>query len=453
MPDDALFDLPVAQAPRAPEGRGTPRVLAPDRTQVLLLPQDLDELVEPDHPVRAVWAYVQGLDLAALYAPIRAVEGAPGRPATDPRLLLALWLFAISQAVGSARRLEQLCEQHVAYRWLCGGVSVNYHTLADFRVAHAAALDGLLTHSVAALVAEGLVELTRLAQDGMRVRASAGAASFRRRDTLERCHEEARARVDALKAELDTDPAAGARRECAARERAARERLDRVERAQAKAQLLRARQEQAKDNGKNKDEDGNPKQEARASTTDPEATVMRMADGGYRPAVNVQFATTTTGGLIAGVAVTDRGTEEEELVPMHAQLTERYGQGPAELLVDGGYATKEQIEAMAAPELGCTVYAPVKPPRNPANDPYAPKYGDKPGVKAWRARMATDEAQAILKQRGATAEWANAQVRLDGLIRFTVRGLKKCRAVALLHALVHNLFTGLRLRRQAAAAA
>lgn len=453
MPDDTLFDLAaVPAAPEAPR-RGIPRCLSPDRAQTVLLPQDLDELVAPDHPARAVWAYVEGLDLDELYSRIRAVEGGPGHAATDPRLLLALWLFATAEAVGSARRIAQLCEQHCAYRWLCGGVSVNYHTLADFRVDHEALLDRLLTHSVAALVAEGLVELTRVAQDGMRVRAAAGSNSFRRGSTLDRCLAEARARVEALKAELEADPAAGSRRERAARERAARERVERVERARAKARALQERQEQAKDNGKNKDKDGQPKKEARASTTDPEATVMKMANGGYNPAVNVQLATTTTGGLIAGVAVTDKGTEEEELVPMHGQLAQRYGHGPAELLADGGFATKGQIEAMASAELGCTVYAPVKPPRNPANDPHTPKYGDGPGVKAWRARMATAEAQAIYKERASTAEWANAQVRLDGLVRFTVRGLQKCRAVVLLHALVHNLFTGLRLRRLAAQAA
>jgi hypothetical protein len=307
-----------------------------------------------------------------------------------------------------------------------------------------------LTQSVAALLAEGLVELKRVAQDGMRVRASAGAASFRRTGTLDRCLEDARAQVEALKAEREEDPAAVSRREGAARERAARERLERVERAHARAEELQARQDAAKDNGKNKDEEGRPKKEARASTTDPEATVMKMANGGFNPAMNVQFATATTGGILAGVGVTNKGTEEEEMVPMHAQLVARYGAGPDELLVDGGFVAKAAVEAMAAPEVGCTVYGPVKPPRNPQNDPYAPKRGDGPGVIAWRARMATTEAQALYKERCATAEWANAQVRLDGLVRFTVRGVAKCRTVALLHALVHNLFTGRRLRRLAA---
>jgi hypothetical protein len=181
--------------------------------------------------------------------------------------------------------------------------------------------------------------------------------------------------------------------------------------------------------------------------------VLKMADGGFRPAVNVQFATTTVGGAIMGVDVTKRGTDDGEMTPIYAQLVDRYGQGPKELLADGGFAQKGPIEALSAPEVGCTVYAPVKASRNPGNDPHAPKYGDGPGVVAWRARMATAEAQAIYKERAATAEWSNAQARNRALEQFTVRGLGKTRAVALLYAPVHNLFTGIRLRRLAAQAA
>ena len=151
----------------------------------------LDELLPIDHQARVVWQFVQGVDLTSLYASIRAVEGGPGRPAIDPRILVALWLYATLEGVGSARALDYLCTAHHAFRWLCGGVSVNYHTLADFRVAHLEVVDALLTHSVATLRAQDLVDLNRVAQDGMRVRASAGAASFRRRPTLEQCLQQA----------------------------------------------------------------------------------------------------------------------------------------------------------------------------------------------------------------------------------------------------------------------
>jgi transposase len=441
MASDTLFDLPTSEPVPTPAGSaGRPRLRCPDRSQMVLLPQDLEDLIAEDHPVRAVWAYVDGLDLQEAYGAIEAVEGAPGHPATDPKLLLALWLYATLENVGSARRLETLCERDGAYRWLCGGVSVNYHTLSDFRTEREEMLDRLLTEGAAALMAEGLAELKRMAQDGMRVRAAAGASSFRRQSTLERCLEEAHEQVQALKAEMEADPGALTRREQAARQRAVREREERVKRALERTKELQAHQDAAKDNGKEK-------KSVRASTTDPEATVMKMANGGFGPAVNVQLATTTQGGVIVGVEVTSRGSDTGEMTPMHAQLVARYGKGPGETLVDGGFAQKAEIEAMAQPEVGCTVYAPVKAPRNPKNSPFTPKPGDGRGVVAWRARMGAPEAQEIYKERASTAEWSNAQMRNRGLVRLTVRGLRKARAVVLLYALVHNLFAGIRLRR------
>ena len=191
--EPTLFLLP-ASASAEPEPAGRPRLRRAERQQVVMHVASLDSLLPEDHRARWVWEYAQGLDLGALYEPIRAVEGTAGRDATDPRILLALWLYATVDGVGSARQLARLCEDHVAYRWICGGVSVNYHTLSDFRTAHPAFLDELLTQSVATLMQEGLVTLHRVAQDGMRVRASAGAASFRRRATLEECQTQARSR-------------------------------------------------------------------------------------------------------------------------------------------------------------------------------------------------------------------------------------------------------------------
>jgi transposase len=164
-----------------------PRVLRGDRHQVMMQMASLDGLLPEDHRTRLVWEYVQGLDLGPLYEKIRAVEGRAGRDAIDPRILLALWLYATLDGVGSARQLSRLCGEHVVYRWICGDVSVNYHTLSDFRTGYPEFLDDLLTRSVATLMHEGLVTLHRVAQDGMRVRASAGASSFRRRPALETC--------------------------------------------------------------------------------------------------------------------------------------------------------------------------------------------------------------------------------------------------------------------------
>lgn len=201
--------------------RGVPRVQRAVRNQVELRACDLDSALPAYHQARAVWAFVQSSDLQALYARIRAVQGSVGRAPIDPAILMSLWLYATLDGVGSARELDQLCDSDDAYRWLCGGVGVNHHTLGDFRIAHAQWLDGQLTRNVAALLSQGLVSMNRVAHDGMRVRAHAGAASFRRRETLQQLMQDAQAQVQALKQELGDDPGAGTRRVRAARQRAA----------------------------------------------------------------------------------------------------------------------------------------------------------------------------------------------------------------------------------------
>ena len=218
---------------------------------------------------RVIWAYVEQADLSALYAGIKAVAGGSGRTPIAPEIVFALWLYATVDGVGSARAIARLTREHDAYRWLCGGVSVNYHTLSDFRAEQDAMFEGVLTDSVAALMAVGAVKLTRVAQDGMRVRASAGAGSFRRRGTLERCLDAAKAQVATLKQQTEDDPGALTRRQQAARERAQRERQARIEQALHRLPELEAL----------KVKQGKKAEAARASTTDVEATVMKMGDG------------------------------------------------------------------------------------------------------------------------------------------------------------------------------
>jgi transposase len=439
--NDTLFPLPVADVSREDAVvKAAPRLQRPDRAQVELRPVDLEGLLPPDHRARAVWEFVEGLDLGPLYGQVKAVEGHAGRPPIDPAILMALWLYATLEGVGSARAVARLCEDHDAYRWLCGGVSVNYHALADFRVAHPAYLDGVLTTSVAALLAEGLVTLTRVAQDGVRVRASAGAASFRRRPRLEACLAEATAQVEALRQELEEEPGATARRQAAARQRAAAARRQRVAQALAQLPAVEAKKEAAK------------RDPARVSTTDPEARVMKMADGGYRPAFNVQFATDTAAQVIVGVDASNAGGDLGQLVPMVEQVVARYGRAPAEILVDGGYAKHADIVTVAAPAVGCTVYAPVVQPRDPARDPHQPLAGDPPAIADWRQRMGTEAAKAIYKERAATSECVNALARNRGLGQFLVRGLRKVQAVLLWFALAHNLMRAVGLRRAAGAA-
>ena len=433
-----LFELPPAEE-RVPAPATRPqeaRVLKPNRQQLQWLPRDLDAVLAEDHSARAIWGLLEKMDLSAFYGSIKATLDRPGRPATDPGVLLALWLLATVEGIGSARRLTRLCQEHDAYRWLCGGVPINYHMLSDFRLAHQEALEELLTQIVASLMAAGAVTLERVAQDGMRVRASAGASSFRRQETLEKHREEARAQVARLAQEREHPDPGVNHRERAARERAAREREERVEQALGylpQAQAAKERQQQTLATAQREKVTA-----PRVSSTDPEARVMKMPDGGFRPAYNVELATDQAKGVIVGVTVIREGTDAGQALPMEEQVVKRTGQHPKAYLMDGGFATREDITALE--ERGLTVYSPVRLPRNkPEEERYQPRYGDTPQVVQWRQRMATEEAKAVYRGRGSTAEWANAQVSQHGVTRFTVRGVGKLTSVMLLVAVAHNL--------------
>jgi transposase len=441
--DDTLFELP--DRPRAVRGSEPPRIgpkrlRCAVRNQVEFQECSLDELLPEDDQVRLVWAYVCQLDLSELYGAIQAVESGPGQPPADPKILVALWIYATLRGVGSARELDRLCTRHVAYRWLCGGVSMNYHTLSDFRVGHGQLLDRLLTQSVAALLAEGLVTLDRVAQDGMKVRASAGAASFRRQPTLKQALQDAERQVATLRTEIESDPGAASKRQQAARERAAVERSQRVRAALAQLpQIAAVKKASERDN-------------ARASTTDPDARVMKMGDGGFRPAFNVQLATATDSQVITGVEVVNCGGDQGQLLPMAEQHEARYEAAPKEVLADGGFVKKDDIDQLTPPHGGTTVYTPVMQSKDPTIDPHTPRDDDSPAVIAWRQRMATPEAKEVYKQRASTAECVNALARNRGLQRFHVRGLTKARAVVLWFVLAHNLMRAVALRAAVAAA-
>jgi transposase len=437
-PDDSPEPPSPAQVAQSMPA-GKPRLRLPIRDQMEMRSASLDDLLEADHPARVVWAAVCTLDLNSWLGEIKAVEGHVGRDATDPRLLVALWVFATLKAVGSARQLAVLCEECLPYQWLCGGVSVNYHMLSDFRSSGGEKWDELLTQIVGTLLDAGLVKMDRVAQDGMRVRASASKSSFHRRGTLEGCLEAAREQVETLKQLAEEDTADLTRRQRAARERAARERQQRIEEAMRQCEELQQQREASC---------GRKGREARASTSDPEARVMKFPDGGFQPGYNVQFATDTESGVIVGVDVTNAGSDGEELPPMLDQLEERYERVPPEALVDGGFATKGAIEY--AEGRGCTVYAPIKAEekkRAAGRDPYARQKGDSDAVAAWRSRMGTEAAKLIYRLRSQTAEWVNAQARNRGFWFMPVRGQPRCRIIALLFAITHNLVVVERLRK------
>jgi len=429
---DELFEgLPEATRKAEAAPVGALRLREPKRDQIELRAVDIESLIGQDHPARVIWAYVEGLDLSALEARIKARDDTPGHPATSPRLLLALWLVATSDGVGSARALERLCDHHDVYRWLCGGVPVNYHTLSDFRVGHADLLDRLLAEHLAALAGAGLVDLDSLAQDGVRIRAGAGAASFRREATLQNHLAAAEAVVDQLKREVDANADASNQRIKAARERAARERIERLKAAQAALGEIKQQREQREKKRGN----GKKPQPPRASTTDADARVMKMADGGFRPAYNVQVTSAAGAQIVADVEVCTTGSDRGLMRPALERQRTRNGRLPNEHLVDGGFTSAEDIEWAHAE--GVEVYCPPTQSKH-GTDPYRPRPGDGPGVLVWRVRMASDLGQQRYKLR-SICECIHARWRNWGLRQLTVRGTKKVRAVLLLYALTNNI--------------
>jgi transposase len=388
-----------------------------------LVPTDLEGMLAEDHQARAVWSFVVHLDMSEFHKRIRAREGVAGRPATDPQILLGLWILATLDGVGSAREIARLCDQHLAYQWMCGGVPVNHHTLSDFRNLSSDQLNGVLTQSVSGLLSEGLVEMQRVAQDGMKVRAWAGGSSFRRRGRLEEFRKMAREQIEILTKEIEDDTGAASKREQSARKRAAESREKGVERA---LKELNKSEQQTRSRSKNRKRD---QKEKRASSTDPEARVMKMADGGFRPAYNIHLTSTTEGSVIVAVEVNNEGTDKTAMLPLAEQLEATHQVRPKEWLADGGCTSLENVNRMS--ERGCQVYAPVEVKKSTRRK-------DSAAVHQWRERMQTDEAKGIYKLRGQTAEWVNAQFRAQGLTQLLVRGLEKVRAVALLHAITHN---------------
>ncbi len=433
------------------------RLRQPERRQMAMVATCPDDLVSATHPVRLLMAVVERLDLQRFYEPIQARRGVAGRDATDPRLLVALWLFACTRGIGSARELARRCADSAAFRWLCGGVTVNHRLLSDFRSDHGAALDALFTQVVASLVDKDVVRVSRISQDGVRVRVGAGAGSYRSSERLEKLLDEAREHVAQLRAQVDSPEvqSLSARRR-AARKRAATERLERLEEAVAQLPELKRKQAAAERRaGQGKQGEKVRARQPRVSTTDPEARVMKMPNGGFNPAVNVQLATDTESRAILGVQVTSQGTDSAGVPtdrsssvgwsaglsePMRQQVEERSGGKVEEHLLDGGYLRTADIEQAQAD--GVEVFMPPKTAKSLKNRgrELEAKPGDSAAILAWKQRMRSEAGKEIYKQRAATSETVNADLRsYRGLGQITVRGLAKAQCVALWCALAYNI--------------
>lgn len=444
MADETLFgDLPENE-PVETGWAGLPRLREPVRDQVELRAVDLEALLAAEHPARVIWAYVEKLDLSALEERVQARAHGPGQSPPSPRLLLALWLYATTQGVGSARALARLCKSDDAYRWLCGGVSLNYHGLSDFRTEHPELLERLLIENVASLSVANVINLDEVVQDGLRVRASAGTGSYRRQKKLYKELRKAKRLVERLREEKDDDPDASNRRIRAAKERAAREREARVQAALAQLAEIeahRARKARANRNNKKK---GTEPSEPRVSTTDPQARVMKMPDGGFRPAYNCQIATVAEGQIVIAASAETTGSDRGLMRPMMETIKQDFDRLPKRQLVDGGFNKNEDIEWAAAG--GVKVYGPaIKSKHN--TDPYAPRPNDGPGVAAWRRRMKSPHGKGVYKRR-APGECINARFRNWGLRQFFVRGREKVLCVLRWFALANNILTAHRLLAQ-----
>jgi transposase len=459
MAEEGLFGaLPEQAGAKREAGIGAPRLWEPEREAIELRAMSLDSLIGADHPARLIWAYVLRLDLRELEARIKAREGVPGHPAITPRLLLGLWLYATSEGVVSARLLARLCERDDVYRWFCGGVGVNHRTLGEFRVDHGELLNRLLAHSVTALAAEGLIDLDTLTQDGVRVRASAGASSFRRRARLEQRIAEVKAILAELAKEVESDPAENEQRLRQRRAQRAAERLSRLEAAVAKVAEIEAQQPKSKpkeskppaaprDDEPPETKDGKPRhKEPRASTTDPDARVVKMADGGFRPAYNMQIASVAGEQIVVAVEVSTSSSDRGLARPMLERIDATYGTLPKQHLIDGGFTKNDDIEWAH----GVDVAMHCPPIVNKHNtDPFAPRPDDGPGVSAWRQRMNSESGKAAYRKR-SIHECINARFRQWGLNQLTIRGRAKATIVLTWYALANNILQGARLRRLAA---
>jgi transposase len=409
------------------------RLKLPERAQVEMCMQALDDLLPDDHKARFIWDYVSQLNLNDILNKIKSIENSAGRSATDPRILLSLWILAITEGIGSARMIERYCSEHNAFKWICGGVHVNNHTLSDFRVDHGEELDNLLTQTIAILMHSGLVTLKRVSQDGMKVKANAGKGSFKKAETLDQYIKISQEQIKSLNEELHNDSSACSARVKAAKKRAAEDRLSRLIKSKEELEKYLKQKSEALKRERKKLSKKQIK-DTKSSTTDPETRKMQMNNKGYSPAYNVQLATDHKKGAIVGTNVTNNATDYGQLTPMLEQIKERYGRTPDETLADAGYFSHQDIERATHKNDKCTLYV---SPKN--KDSHKTTKNKSKVIIDLEQRMNTPIAKEVYSERAGTAELSNAINRNRGLTQFFVRGLNKVKCIVSLFAITHNI--------------
>jgi len=503
----ALFEVSGHNKHLTPQTSQTtprPRMKRVERNQMILRAVNVEKLIKDDHPARAIWEFVGRLDLNPFSETIQAVEGVAGRSATDPKVLICVWIYAYSQGIGSAREIERLFEYHPAFQWLTGMDTINHHTLSDFRIHHKKLLDELFAQVLGLLSAEGLITLERVMHDGTKIRASAGADSFRREEKI-------RAHLKMATEHIQTmdDPTAppSTERVKKARERALRKKKDRLELALKELEKIRSHKA-------NKE----AREQARVSQTDPEARIMKQANGGYGPSYNVQISTDRAQGIIVGVETTQDGTDVNQLVPAIETIENNMGEKPKQMVADGGFTTRENILGMN--KMGVDFFGSMQNStgtrqalfkrHGTAFDFYADKFShhpesntytcpagkvltyqgkqERPGaiehryqaqrsdcsvctfqdqccprskakrrmitivknnpvVEAFISKMETPEAKEIYRERGPTSEFPNAWIKEKmGLRQFRLRGLSKVKMESVWACLTYNIKQWIRLK-------
>ena len=473
---------------------------AVNRKQMVFRTVDVERLVEEDHPARLIWDAVGKLDLSPFFEAIKSRKIVGGRPSHHPQLLISVWAYAHSRGIGSAREIDRRFNYDPAFQWLTGMESINYHTLADFRVEKKEELDKLFTHLLGMLSAAGLISLDQVMVDGTKIKALASGKSFRREKKLREHLEQVRAQVEALSDPYTEDRSP---REKQARERGRREKQERLESALEELKKLREQKSGEKE-----------KEEARVSMSDPEARNMKQACGGYAPSYNAQICTDGANGLIVDVEVTQAGNDFHQLLPALDRVQERMAKTPEEMIGDGGYTSRENVEKMAERQVefvgslgdnankangdqqrfavnlfvynaeqncflcpagkrleyerkeekdGQTSYrykankqdcqsCPLKQQCCPKNQRYGrsvTRTEETAAMLAFRAKMATEEAQARYRRRAQIAEFPHAWIKAKiGLRQFHVRGLTKVKAELMWASFTFNLQTWIRLLKR-----
>lgn len=435
----SLFPAPKQEFSETRSTSGLHRkLLNPNRTQIEIRVSSLNDLIPEDHTARVVWNYIDKLDISKSLKNIITCHGCVGRPAVNPKILIALWLYATIEGIGSARVLTRYTKEHIGFTWICGGVQIERKTISDFRVNNNDLFDELLAQGVAILVKAKAVTLKEIAQDGLKVRSDSSKNSFRNTDNLKHCYEKAKERIDLLKKEIDEDPASCSRRQKHNKIRAQEEVMSRIQKAEEELKEFISDTDKNRQKHRKKKLTNDEKEYIKSSITDPEARIMKMPDGSYHPAYNFQYSVDTENNIIISLDVIQNGSDAGQMLPMYEKIKATYNQIPGRYLVDCGFKNYSDIKKIF--KDGCKVYMPPQQSgkRNVISPEKSRAKNSEP-IKEWRARMEEKETKNIYKNRKQTIELANAKLRGLGLYRLAVRGLEKAKGIATFFAFAYNM--------------